>query len=273
MAASGLWYRASVVRLSGIFVHPIKSLRGVAVAAARAGVMGLRHDRRWMLVDETGRLVSQRDEPGLARLSVALGEGGTRVATPGGEALWVPERHEGLRVRVQVWSAEVGAVVHEEGSAFFSTHMRRPLRLVWLPDDEVRPAGGAARPGDRVSLADTAPYLILGQASLRALDERVRRLDLPITRFRPNLVVEGGQPHAEDEWATVRIGSVRFRGLGRCDRCVMTTIDPITGDKGVEPLRTLAGYRRWDGKVWFGAWFVSEDEGWLRVGDAVAADE
>lgn len=256
------------MQLSEIRVHPIKSLRGVAVASARVLPAGLEHDRRWMLVDADGRFVSQREEPRLARLETELVDGGYRVTGEDGETLAVPVSYEGPRVGVRVWSSELEAVVHEEGAAFFSHRLERPLRLVFLPDDVVRPAGSAARDGDRVSFADAYPYLVIGQGSLDLLNTRVAA-PLPMTRFRPNFVVTGAEPHAEDRWARVRIGEVEFRGTKRCDRCVMTTVDPLTGDKGLEPLRTLAGYRREDGKIWFGMNLVPDGEGQVRVGDEI----
>lgn len=259
------------MQLSEIRVHPIKSLRGVVVTEARVLPAGLAHDRRWMLVDEDGRFVSQREEPGLARLGMELVDGGYRV-TSDAAALVVPVSHEGPRVRVQVWSAEVEAAVYEPGGAFFSRAIGRPLRLVYLPDDVVRDAGSHARPGDRVSFADAYPYLVIGQASLDLLNAKQPGPPLPMTRFRPNFVVTGSEPHAEDGWARVRIGEVWFRGAGRCDRCVMTTLDPLTGEKGPEPLRTLASYRREDGKVWFGQNLVPEGDGVVRVGDAVLVE-
>lgn len=260
------------MELSEIFVHPIKSLRGISVARARVLPAGLEHDRRWMLVDESGRFVSQREDPRLARVDVAIADDGYAV-TIDGDTRVVPWEHEGPRVRVRVWSAEVEAAVHEPGGAFFSARLHRPLRLVRLPDDVVRPVGAPGRPEDRVSFADAFPYLLIGQASLELLNDRVSGPALPMTRFRPNLVVRGSEPHAEDGWARLRIGGVGFRGVRRCDRCVMTTIDPATGEKGPEPLRTLASYRREDGAVWFGMNLVADGEGFVRVGDEVVVDE
>jgi uncharacterized protein YcbX len=259
--------------LSEIRVYPIKSLRGVAVPQARVLPAGLEHDRRWMLVDEAGRFVSQREEPRLARLGMALGDGGYRVTAEDGAVLEVPAALEGPRVRVRVWSDELDAVEHAPGEAFFSARLGRPLRLVHLPGDVVRAAGSRAAPGDRLSFADAYPYLLIGQGSLDGLDARLSGPPLPMTRFRPNFVVAGSEPHAEDGWARLRLGSVGFRGVKRCDRCVMTTVDPLTGEKGPEPLRTLASYRREDGKVWFGMNLVPDGEGVVHVGDTVVVEE
>lgn len=256
------------MELSEIRVHPIKSLRGVAVAAAQVLPAGLEHDRRWMLVDETGRFVSQREEPQLARLGMELADDGYRV-TGVDASLVVPRSHAGPRVRVRVWSSELDAVPYEPGEPFFSQQLGRPLRLVYLPQDVVRPANARARPTDRLSFADAYPYLLIGQASLDLLNARLPGPPLPMARFRPNFVVTGSEPHAEDGWMRLVIGDVPFLGVKRCDRCVMTTVDPLTGDKGVEPLRTLASYRREDGKIWFGMNLVPDAQGQLRAGDAV----
>lgn len=256
------------MELSEIRVYPIKSLRGVDVTAARVLPAGLEHDRRWMLVDEDGRFVSQREEPGLARLGMELADEGYRV-TGVDASLLVPPSHEGPRVRVRVWDSELEAVPYEPGAPFFSQQLGRPLRLVHLPDDVVRPVGEHARPTDRVSFADAYPYLLIGQASLDLLNTRLPGPPLPMTRFRPSFVVTGSEPHAEDGWTRLQIGDVPFLGVKRCDRCVMTTVDPVTGDKGLEPLRTLAGYRREDGKIWFGMNLVPDARGQVRVGDAV----
>lgn len=258
------------MHLSEIRVYPVKSLRGVAVEAACVRPDGLEHDRRWMLVDEAGRFVSQREEPRLARFEVTLEAEGHRVGW-GDEALLLPVEHDGPRTRVTVWRDALTAAVHAPGSAFFSAALGRPLRLVHLPSDVVRPAGTLGRPSDRVALADSFPFLLIGQGSLDGLNARLPGAPLPMSRFRPNLVVAGARPHAEDGWAALRIGAAAFRVAERCDRCAMTTLDPTTGERGPEPLRTLASYRRWDGSVWFGVHLLAErdEAAVVRVGDAV----
>jgi len=254
-------------RLAGLWVHPIKSLRGVAVPRLQVRPAGPRHDRRWMLVDERGTFVTQRTVHRLALAEVALAEEGYRVAVEAGSVL-VPETLEGPRVPVRVWSDAVQGVVHAEGSALLSDWLGQPLRLIYLPDDVVRPAGDHA-PGARVSLADAYPYLLIGQASLDDLNARIEGPPMTMSRFRPNLVAEGSAPFAEDGWSALRIGEVEFVGVKRCDRCVLTTVDPETGQTGPEPLRTLATYRREQGKVWFGMNLVPRGEGVLAVGDPI----
>jgi uncharacterized protein len=176
-----------------------------------------------------------------------------------------------VRRDVQVWSSRVAALVHDAGSAWLSDALGRRCQLVYMPDDverAVNPLRG--RPGDVVSFADGYPFLLIGQGSLDDLNGRMSA-PLPMIRFRPNLVVEGAAAFAEDGWPRVRIGAVTFRNVKPCDRCVMTTVDPETGNKGAEPLRTLATYRAWGGAVWFGVNLIAENTGTLRVGDAVEA--
>jgi uncharacterized protein YcbX len=125
-----------------------------------------------------------------------------------------------------------------------------------------------ARPGDVVSFADGYPFLVISEASLSDLNSRLET-PLVMERFRPNIVVSGVPAYAEDTFRHVRFGEVGFRAVKRCDRCSVTTIDPETGARGKEPLRTLATYRREDGKVWFGMNLIHDAEGTLSVGDLV----
>jgi uncharacterized protein YcbX len=143
--------------------------------------------------------------------------------------------------------------------------------LVYMPETTVRPANTAyAPPGHRVSFADAFAFLLISEESLADLNGRMPA-PLPMNRFRPNLVIAGGTPFGEDAMGSFRIGALPFRVVKPCDRCVLTTTDQATAERGLEPLRTLATYRRWDGKVWFGQNVVHEDTGRLAVGDALLA--
>ncbi len=255
---------SSFVKLSAITVYPVKALRGVPLEEGEVHSRGFRHDRRWMLVDASGRFVSQREEPSLCRVEVGI-EGGGYTLRVDGRVAWIPEVHEGDRVHVTLWEASIEGCVHVEGSRFFSRWLDRELRLVCFPDDTTR----RTNLGDgEVAFADGYPYLLVGAASLDDLNARLQR-PVSMERFRPNLVVEGGAAYEEDEWTRLRIGELTFRGVKRCERCVVTTVDPATARKGQEPLRTLATYRRQDGKVWFGMNLCPDAEGALQVGDAV----
>ena len=256
--------------VSDLYVYPIKSCRGIRVAEWPVAERGFFADRRWMIVDAAGNFVTQRELPALALVDTTL-EGETlRLGAPGLSGLDLPLVYEAGEARsVRVWLDEVRGAVHPEGSAWFSSYLGGAYELVYMPDTQHRQVNPArAKPGDIVSFADGYPFLVISEASLADLNAR---LETPISmdRFRPNIVVSGTEAFAEDGYARVRFGEIAFRGPKRCDRCVVTTIDPKTGVGGKEPLRTLAKYRLEDQKVWFGMNLIHDNEGVLRVGDPV----
>jgi uncharacterized protein YcbX len=259
-----------MVRVTALYVYPVKGCRGIRVDRAAVVARGFAGDRRWMIVDADGMFVTQRTHPQLALVRTALGGDGITLDAPGLATLRLPVAYEqGRRRDVQVWSHVGAARVHEDGSDWVSRYLGAPHALVYMPDSHLRPVNPErARPGDVVSFADAYPFLLISEASLSDLNARLAA-PIAMTRFRPNVVVAGCPPFAEDGWARVRIGAVGFRGVKRCDRCAVTTIDPETGAGGVEPLRTLASYRREQGKVWFGMNLIHDAEGTLAVGDPV----
>jgi uncharacterized protein YcbX len=263
------------VRLSGLFVYPIKACGGVALEAADLVERGLAHDRRYMLVDRTGTFITQREVPRLCLVGTRFEQESIVVSTPGKSSLALPRQPSSdaaLERRVyQVWDDFGNALCHPEGSRWFSELLNDEVSLVYMPDSERRRVNPKrARPSDIVSFADGYPLLLISEASLADLN---RRLTEPIEmrRFRPNLVISGCEPYAEDGLAALSIGGVAFRGVKRCDRCVVTTVDPNSGERGEEPLRTLANYRLEDSKVWFGMNLIHDGSGTLRLGDAVVA--
>jgi uncharacterized protein YcbX len=186
----------------------------------------------------------------------------------------------GELVPVTVWDSKLlAAAVSEAADAWLSDVVAEPVRLVYLDDPtRRRPNPAYSRDGDRVSFADGYPLLLTAEGSLGQLNSliaagpRAAEGPLPMRRFRPNVVVAGAAPWAEDRWRLVRIGGVVFRAVKGCDRCVLTTIDPDTAAKGKEPIATLATCRRWDGKVWFGINLIPDTPpraGAIRVGDPV----
>lgn len=258
------------MRISALTVYPIKACRGIDLPRARVVERGFEFDRRYMIVDADGEFVTQRTHKELALVTTALSGDGFELGAPGLEPLWLPRRHDGgARVRASVWGHEGVGALHEQGSEWLSVYLRGPYRLVYMPDDHERPVNPArSRPGDIVSFADAYPFLVISEASLAELNRRLPR-PLGMRRFRPNIVISGASPFAEDGFARVRMGSISFRGPKRCDRCVVTTIDPETGQAGPEPLKTLASFRKEDGKVWFGMNLIHDGLGELAVGDDV----
>lgn len=261
------------MRLSGIFVYPIKGCAGVSLAEAELARRGLDGDRRYMLVDHHGVFITQREAPRLCLVSTALSGSHISLSSRGCPELVVERAPEarGLESRpYRVWDHAGHALRHPEGSRWFSELLGDEVSLLYMPETEHRPVNPKrARPGDVVSFADAYPLLLVSEASLADLNQRLEA-PLEMRRFRPNLVVSGGEPYAEDALRTLRIGEVSLRAVKRCERCVVTTIDPDTALRGPEPLRTLSRYRREDGKVWFGMNLIHDGPGRLRVGDAVS---
>jgi len=224
-----------------------------------------------MLIGDDGRFLSQREHHQLALVRVEIDENKLRLEAPGMSPLEVGlEGAVGPACRVQVWDDECAAVAEGEDAArWFSKHLGCPVRLVRMASDNARPLGSStAQPGDQVSFADGFPFLLVSAASLDGLNRRLS-LPVPMDRFRPNIVIEGCEPHAEDDWSRVRIGEVEFRFVKPCARCVVTTVDQATGERKREPLRTLSTYRTVDGQVLFGQNLVHEGRGIVRVGDPV----
>jgi uncharacterized protein YcbX len=255
--------------LSDLRLYPIKSCGGIAVDEGEVDERGLRHDRRWMLVDETGSFMSQRKLPRMALIKVRLESDGLVVDAPGMSSLQMPFRPpDGKPTLARVWNDLVEAQTVDDDS-WFSEFLEVSCKLVYLPDESVRPVDPAyAEPGDRVSLADGFPFLLISEASLADLNARLEQ-PLPMDRFRPNLVVGGCEPFAEDGWRGVRIGRLTFRVVKPCARCTITTVDQESATKGKEPLRTLARFRRAGNKVLFGQNLIHDETGTLRIGDPV----
>lgn len=257
--------------LSQLTVYPIKSAGGVFIRSWEVDDFGLRHDRRWMVVDGGGRQVTQRTHPRLALARPAFAGDRLRISAPGLTDLELPLRPAGgITTTVVVWDDVCEAVwLGEDAAAWFSRLLAAPVSLVYMPESTLRPANPAyVRAGVRVSFADAFPFLLLSEESLADLNGRMA-VALPMNRFRPNLVVRGGAAFAEDELGEFAIGTVRFRAVKPCDRCALTTTDQETAERGVEPLRTLATYRKRDGKVYFGQNVVHTGTGRLEIGDRV----
>jgi uncharacterized protein YcbX len=259
--------------LSEIYIYPIKSLGGIRLQEAQVQEKGLAYDRRWMLVDEKGNFLTQRQHANMALLEVSLLQEGLQVRHKQNllESLFIPfSDGYGQEVQVQVWEDVcTGLEVNGRASAWFSEALQMPARLVYMPDQERRLVDREyAHAGETVSFADGYPLLLIGQASLDELNSRLAE-PVPMNRFRPNLVFAGGAPFAEDGFDTFAIGDVTFRAAKPCARCVVTTIDQDTGIKSAEPLKTLSTFRLHRNKVMFGQNLLHKETGVLRVGDVL----
>lgn len=260
------------IRLSQLYIYPVKSMAGIPLATSEVDAMGLQHDRRWMLVDRDGQFMTQRTHPHMVLIRPAIRDGRLVLTNSKGESHEVPGiGHAEGRLRVQVWKDQVNA--HRLSSAtdaWLSREIGEPCQLVYIANDEIRQCDPAyAKEGDRTGFSDGFPLLLISEASLEQLNSRLAR-PVSMIRFRPNLVVSGCDPHAEDKWQKIRIGGISFRVVKPCSRCPIPTVNPQTGRKeGPEPLKTLMSYRRRDNKIWFGQNLVHEGRGVLQANQQV----
>ncbi|PHN07538.1 MOSC domain-containing protein [Flavilitoribacter nigricans] len=271
------------LQLSQIYIYPVKSLRGLSLSETKLTNRGPEWDRRWMLVTPDGQFLSQRELGVMARLQPTINGHQIRVTDlrGGREDLQFPVQPpaKSHRQKVTVWQDECEALrVSPEADRWFSEALGTPCHLVYMPDDSYRPLDPRYAKGDEtVSFADGYPYLILGEASMQDLNNRLSE-PIDVLRFRPNLVFSGGTPFVEDNWKNFSIGSALFRGTKPCARCQIPTIDLHTGQASREPTRTLATFRRQDRKILFGlnaCWELDqpEHESMIRIGDPIKLHE
>ena len=267
--------------LSEINIYPIKSLGGVSLKKSVVENRGLQYDRRWMLVNEQNRFLTQRDFPKMATVSVKIINDGLCVLS-GGETLDIPFAAETYETAsVKIWSSRCRARIYaKKVNEWFSDVLETSCRLVSMPEETIRRVNYfyAVRRDAAVSFADAHPFLLTGENSLADLNARLDA-PVPMNRFRPNLVVNDSVSFAEDDWKKIKIGECVFHVVKPCARCVVTTIDQNEGIKtGVEPLKTLATYRipkrGVKKKILFGQYLIAENAGAvLNVGDKIEVIE
>lgn len=260
----------STLRLSEIWIYPVKSLGGIPMKEAVVLDKGLTFDRRWMLVDEHNRFLTQREYPQMALFQISLHDQQLHILHRKNSAVieFPAFATTGAEHKATIWNDEVTTLEPlPEISAWFTKELNMNCRLVHFPEPNPRPVDADyATNHEHVSLADAYPFLIIGQASLDDLNKRLPS-PVPMKRFRPNFVFTGGKPYEEDQWRDFSIGEVNFTGVKNCARCVLTTVDPETGIKGKEPLATLSNYRNKGNKILFGQNAVARSTGTVRVND------
>lgn len=275
--------------VSQLYLYPVKSLGGISVSSARMDGKGFRYDRRFMLITPDGRAMTQHKHPQMALIDVSI----DGPESPGAllrvwhrhhpdNVLTIPlngpEGSPGPAIPVTIWEdRDVSAVlVSSEADCWFSAVLEVPCRLVFMPPTTHRPVDPAyARHGESIGFTDGYPYLIIGQASLDDLNQRLTH-PVDMRRFRPNVVISGGQPYAENDWPGLQIGDYAFYRGSPCGRCMLIDIDPVTGQRGQEPLKTLATYRNQNGLIVFGQYVLAEPPpepmSGLSAGDERLAD-
>lgn len=265
-------YFCDMLTVSQLFIYPIKSLGGIALNTAQLTDRGLQHDRRWMLIDDNNRFLSQREHAQMALFKLEVLADALKVTyTIDGSSINIPftPLKQDL-LDVVIWDDTcTGQLVSDAVDAWFTVKLGIPTRLVYMPDETHRAADPRYTQGTIASFADAYPALLIGQASLDDLNSRLAE-KLPMNRFRPNIVFTGGEAYSEDLMNHITINGVDMYGVKLCARCVMTTINQETMAKSKEPLKTLAGYRRKGAKILFGQNLTFNSNGIISVGDELA---
>lgn len=259
--------------IQDLYIYPIKSLAGIRVSAAKVEERGFELDRRWMLIDETGKFMSQRTLPQMALLKVEIEAESLKVyhASSTSNSIQIPFETNGEEISaVTVWDDAMPAtLVDSKIDEWFTKALGVNVRLVKMPRSTHRKVDPKyAVNGESVSFADGMPYLLIGQKSLEDLNSKLDE-GVPMNRFRPNIVVTGGEAFDEDSWGKIQIGEVDFQVVKPCARCVMVTVDQTTGHKAAEPLKTLAKFRKEGNKILFGQNMVALSIGLIKVGDEI----
>jgi uncharacterized protein YcbX len=260
------------MRLNEIWIFPVKSLGGIRVTTAMVTSRGLQFDRRWMVVDENGVFLTQRRFPKMSLIDVTFASEGFILShRTSGSTVLIPFKPTSSQpVDVKIWTDTLTAyTVSIEADTWLTHTLGKTVRIVEMQDSSHRRMNTPFTSRNNLfSFADDFPYHLVSQASLYDLNSR---LATPVgtERFRPNIVVDGSAPFAEDHWKRIRIGNIVFEQISPCERCIMTTIDPATAGKSSEPLRTLSTYRKIDKKILFGQNLISLSEGTIHEGDVV----
>lgn len=280
-------------KVSELWIYPIKSTQGIQVSQSEVTWGGLANDRRWMVADKEGTFLTARVYPRMLKVTTGLrwtaSEDGApaeishlRLNAPGMETLEVPTAPEEAAFDVKVWSSDFqGHSLGKLAAEWWSTYLAQPCSLVsmsthqprLLPEKRMKGLSYESGKG-AMSFADAYPILVTSKASLAALNQKIEarrgeQLGLTMERFRPNIVVEESPPFDEDAWGDFQIGGASFHGRTLCDRCVLTTVDPKTGQKGKEPLATMATFRKFGGDIAFGLNVIPAALGTIAVGQRV----
>ena len=263
-----------MLTISHLFIYPIKSLGGIAVSSSHVEERGLQHDRRWMLIDNDNRFITQREHSALALLRTAIGHDHLEVfhLHDPTDRIFIPlETPQNETIDVKIWDDVCTAIpVSSSADQWFSEQLGLSVRLVYMPDNSRREIDpDYAFNKEITSFSDGYPILIIGQASLDDLNSRLPAA-IGMDRFRPNIVFTGGEAFCEDAMRSITIGDVKMMGVKNCARCILTTTDQQTGERSSEPLATLSTYRKRNNKIYFGQNAIPLTNGIIQIGDMLS---
>jgi uncharacterized protein YcbX len=261
---------AEEIKVSGLIIYPVKSLAGIELQQSEIDSMGLKYDRRWMLVSAEGNFLTQRTLPQMALIKTAINNGQLTLSMEGKGSHVVATSTENVeKMDVTIWKDKLQVQkVGKDSDAWLSEILGVDCHLVYIADDVLRQCDpDYAEEGERTGFADGFPMLFISKESLADLNQRLD-VAVDMRRFRPNVVISGCEAYAEDDLKYFSISDVKMRGVKPCSRCPMPTVDPDIGVRvGQEPIATLMKYRKWDNKVFFGMNVIHQQQGIIKVGD------
>lgn len=267
---------SSALTITSLTIYPVKSLAGISLNSAKLENRGFKYDREWMVVTEGGQFLTQRELAPMALIQTAILEHSLRLTMPLGDSVEVPLSIDKAQVdakvmTVKVWNDTCQAIDQgDEAADLLSRNLEKKVRLVRMEPSCKRIVDQkyANSPDNVVSFADGFPVLVISDESLAELNRRLE-YPLPMNRFRPNITIGGSVPFAEDSWSEITIDNVKLSLVKPCARCQITTIDQDTAEASQEPLKTLSFFRKENGKIMFGQNAIPQNNGEIRLGDAV----
>jgi uncharacterized protein len=254
--------------VSELYVYPIKGCGGIFLGSTDIDGYGLKGDRSYMVVDEEGVFLSQRKHPIMSQIRISREGGFLTVSSAGKRDMVIEPQMEANELQVRIWDDDVVATdMGDPASLWFSQVLGQKVRLVTIGAKYNRNVQVSDIVySSKMHFGDSCPILVTTTASLDDLNSRLSE-PVPMDRFRPNMVIDGAYPYEEDTWKYIRIGDQLLQFAKKCGRCTVTTIDQDTGESGMEPLATLAQYRRDGTKVCFGSYYIPITTGSISVGD------
>jgi len=260
--------------LSEIYIYPVKSLAGIKVTKWQVNEKGLLHDRKWMLIDSNQQFLSQRQHPKMVLIKTQITDDTLILSNPTADEISLPLfPTTGDEIETTIWKDQCPAKTTSKiANQWLSDFLDIECKLVYQADDTVRSVDpDFANPSDKVNFSDGFPFLITSTASLHSLNQEMG-LELPMQRFRPNLVIADCDSYAEDSWRKISINNIHFRLPKPCSRCPVPSINTDTAERGKEPLKTMNRIRRWNNRVYFGQNALHDKSGELFVGANVKID-
>jgi len=258
------------ISVTQLFIYPVKSFAGIQVDQSDVDNMGLKFDRRWMVVSPEGKFITQRTVPKMVMINTHLDNEQLTLSTKNKPSHCVPLVTDvSEKMDVNIWKDTVTVKkVGKETDQWISDVLGVDCHLVYIEDDVVRQCDlEFSEAGERTGFADGFPILIISEESLADLNKRLE-LTVDMRRFRPNIVISGVEPFAEDNLTLFSINDIDMKGVKLCDRCPMPMIDPDRGERiSQEPIATLSSYRKWDRKIFFGMNVIQKNQGVIAIGD------